>query len=127
MPNKKDVTPRTALVNSFTHQGRHYEQRLVNCGKPNCSRCSPPGHVSRPSHGPYWYLCAQRGKRWRRVYIGKELDTTKYVDIDGHPDWPAITRRRPQGTPGEATTDNVPGQLDAVDEAALRGPNGATP
>lgn len=30
-----------------------------------------------PGHGPYWYMVVMRGRRCKRIYIGKELDTRK--------------------------------------------------
>jgi hypothetical protein len=41
-------------------------------------------------HGPYWYLIVPGGYRPTRVYIGKTLDTQRYVRDDGEVDWAAI-------------------------------------
>lgn len=83
---KKKRTARNPLISSFKMDGRVYERSLVDCGKANCSRCrTPDGRAG--SHGPYWYMCATRKGRWRRVYIGKNLDTARFVLPDGHVDW----------------------------------------
>lgn len=83
----------SAVVNSFTQDGRHYEARLNDCGKANCTRCGGEGK-RHPSHGPYWYLCVQRNGRWHRIYLGKELDTRRYVLPNGEVDWPEVLRSR---------------------------------
>lgn len=128
MPPKKPPPNRSCLVDSFRQGRRHYEHRLVNCGKQNCGNCNPPGKTSAPSHGPYWYLCAQRRGRWRRVYLGKNLDTTRYIDKDGFVDWDALARRRARNTPGEGTTTTIPGQRDMIDDgAALAEPKDPNP
>lgn len=116
----------SCVVSAFWHRSRRYEQRLVNCGKSNCSKCHPPGAIARPTHGPYWYLCARRGHKWRRIYLGKELDTEKYIDNDGNIDWTQIGHRRAKGTPGEGSSTIEPGQLDILDENAIQQPKEGT-
>lgn len=119
MPPKTSDHPTSALVSSFRHKGRFYEHRLVSCGKPNCTRCFPPGRPPVPSHGPYWYLCAQRNRRWRRVYLGKELDTERFANNTGGVDWHKVGHRRTKGTPDEGMSSTPPGQGDMIDNAAL--------
>lgn len=117
MATKNPRSASSCVTAAFRAQGRSYEQRRVNCGKPNCGKCNPPGGDSRPSHGPYWYLCVRRNHRWRRVYLGKELDTQKYIDNDGNVDFDQICHRRPKGTPGEGMSAVEPGQRDMLDDA----------
>lgn len=71
-----------AVQESFKFKGRIYELRRNSCGKRNCRTCR--GRDAR--HGPYWYLCVPYGGKWRRIYIGKDLDTTKYIGQDGKVD-----------------------------------------
>lgn len=104
---------RTVVSGSFTHRGRHYEQRYVDCGKVNCQRCGGAG-ARHASHGPYWYLCVPRGRRWTRIYIGKELDTTKYIGPGGSVDWSKLHHRRGRVAPDQDTTADLPGQLDML-------------
>lgn len=75
---------------------RTYELRYNRCGKGNCSTCYPVGGRAgqRVGHGPYWYLCASRGRRWMRVYVGKTLNTAIYVTADGGVDWAAVKQAR---------------------------------
>ena len=98
--------PRTKnpLVTSFKIGERTYERQLVDCGKKNCSRCrTPTGRAG--SHGPYWYMCALWQGKWRRVYIGKNLDTTRFILPDGAVDW-AMALRLPSGCAGRAGADS---------------------
>jgi len=91
---KNHFFPRTvALVQSIAIDGRRYQERMTRCGKSNCSRCY---HLNRSfyGHGPYWYMMVKIDRSWRRVYIGKILDTTKFVDADGRPDLSAIAAAR---------------------------------
>jgi len=83
------------LVTSFKVKNRTYERRLVDCGKSNCQRCGGDD-TRKPSHGPYWYLCIARKSKWYRVYLGKELDTGRFIKADGRIDWEAIRHRKPQ-------------------------------
>lgn len=39
-----------------------YRQRMVECGKAECTRCP---------HGPYWYATWREGDRVRTRYIGR--------------------------------------------------------
>ena len=87
-----------AVVASLKIGTRTYERRFVDCGKKNCRRCNKLTH-REASHGPYWYLCIPRNKRWLRIYIGKELDTSRFILEDGRPDWDLIRNKskpRPQ-------------------------------
>lgn len=105
---------RTTVIGAFVHSGRHYEQRLVDCGKIACTKCGGDG-ARHPSHGPYWYLCVSRGKRWTRLYIGKELDTRKFIGPDGSVDWSRVANRRGRRAPDQHTSKEIPGQLDMLD------------
>jgi len=69
--------------------GRTYEQRLNDCGKANCRKCGGDG-ARQASHGPYWYLCVLLRHKWVRIYLGKELDTARFVDATGEVDWEAV-------------------------------------
>lgn len=75
---------------------RIYELRLNRCGKPKCRVCYPPGGAGdgMPGHGPYWYMQVTQGALFRRFYIGKDLDTSKYVNADGQPDWAEYLRTK---------------------------------
>lgn len=121
MAHKKSASAETTAVQaSFVHEGRTYESRLVNCGKRNCSYCHPPDLLPRPTHGPYWYLCGTRNGRWSRIYLGKNLDTSRYVNDDGSIDWEHA--KRPHSTRGRPPNLGAipPGQLDALDELTLQ-------
>ena len=120
MATKTDDPPKSSAVRAnFTHEGRVYESRLVLCGKRNCTKCFPPGGMPRPSHGPYWYLCGQRRGRWSRLYLGRQLDTQKFVAADGSIDWD--NAKRPHSIPGRppGLAATVPGQMDAIDDQTL--------
>lgn len=71
-----------SLVSRFKDGHLTYEQRFVDCGNPKCSKCGEPGQ-RRPSHGPYWYLCAPVKGLWVRLYVGKVLDLTKHRTDSG--------------------------------------------
>ena len=75
---------------------RTYECRYTLCHKPTCKTCygRQEDYIGPPGHGPYWYLCVTTGRRWTRVYIGKTLDTTRFIRPDGEIDWPQIKERR---------------------------------
>jgi len=103
-----------ATVAAFEVAGRHYEARLNDCGKINCRKCGGAGR-RHPSHGPYWYLCVMSRGSWRRIYLGKDLDTTKYVDPTGHIDWAAVRNKRARKNTTEATNHDVPGQTNIYD------------
>jgi hypothetical protein len=83
-------------------EGRHYENRLNRCGKPNCTICYPPGGSAdgAPGHGPYWYLTVMMKGKFHRFYIGKTLDTRKFVGPDGTVDVNAY-RNRKEGDDGK--------------------------
>jgi len=85
------------MVEQLVHVGKRiYERRFQLCHRANCGTCYPqPGaRAARPGHGPYWYLLARRGGKLRRIYIGKLLDTARYVLPDGEIDWAAVRARR---------------------------------
>ena len=75
--------------------GRTYELRHVRCGRQNCSTCYHRGlnYAGPPGHGPYWYLCTTRGSRTVQMYVGKILDTAKWMTADGSIDWAAYKNR----------------------------------
>lgn len=95
-----------AVVESFRFHERIYELRRNSCGKSNCTVCDG----SRPAHGPYWYMCVSLKGRWRRVYLGKQLDTTKFVDKDGNLKLPAPRRLSPGIQPPADVEHDQPGQ-----------------
>lgn len=98
---------------AITIDGRDYEARFVDCGKDNCTRCNKPGGRV-PTHGPYWYLCAQRFGKFRRVYIGKTLDPLKYITKEGAIDWNRILHRARRRDPVEKHDHDAPGQTDLL-------------
>ena len=82
---------------------RVYVLRYVSCRSARCKRC-----VGGPAHGPYWYMLVHGFGRRLTVYIGRNLDTTKYVTDGGNFDamrW-ADDRARKRH---EATIRNVGG------------------
>lgn len=81
---REGMTIQTLLVGE-----RIYEQRLNRCGRRNCQVCYPPGGSGdgAPGHGPYWYMCVVRNGRAFRLYIGKDLNTARYVTAEGVVDW----------------------------------------
>ncbi|MBA7650698.1 hypothetical protein ES703_58509 [subsurface metagenome] len=104
-----------AIVQTLHQRDRTYEQRYVDCGKLACTRCGGAG-ARHPSHGPYWYLCVPRRKRWYRVYIGKVLDLGKYVTAAGETDWRQIMHRRlKRSDPVTRGDSSPPGEHSALD------------
>jgi hypothetical protein len=88
----KTKTPRSPLVSSIKVLDHTYERSYVDCGRANCTRCrTPAGRYA--SHGPYWYLCYSIHGKWRRVYLGKNLDTSRFCQPDGRLDFHAINSR----------------------------------
>jgi len=73
---------------------------LTSCGKENCSKCSGEPEVAGDGlkvewgHGPYWYMRFVRGRMRKWVYIGKDLDTRRYVTAAGTIDWTEYNERR---------------------------------
>lgn len=118
-----------AVVESFKFQDRVYELRLNSCGKQNCRTCSG----REPRHGPYWYLCVPWGGKWRRIYLGKDLDTTKYIGPDGKV-LPSKMNRSAQkpltalSPPGvgsalqDSTEPEIPAQMDLLEESGAQMP-----
>ena len=93
---EKMVAQRIQAVN------RVYELRYVRCGRLNCHTCFNRGvsYCGPPGHGPYWYLCATRKGRTVQIYIGKILDTSKYMTPEGDIDWAAYRyRTKKEATP----------------------------
>lgn len=115
-----------AVVESFKFKDRIYELRLNACGKTNCATCS--GNL--PRHGPYWYLCVPWSGKWRRIYIGKDLDTTKFICPDGSVDRLMLGKgaRKPKASlshynepsnPGSTSKPAGPHQTDMLEDAGL--------
>lgn len=92
---KGDRSSESMIKQSLVVGTRTYEQRYNRCGKRNCRTCyhRPADYCGPPGHGPYWYLCITFNGRWRRLYIGKELDTAKFIQADGSIDWVAFKNR----------------------------------
>jgi len=102
-----------ATVTMFKEGHRTYERRYIDCGKPNCRKCTQPGGRV-PSHGPYWYLCVPRKGKWFRQYLGKNLDTNKWIDKNGNVDWEAIKHARKHKQDTTDLDTESPGQEDMV-------------
>jgi len=85
-------------IQTVTLHNRSYELRLTRCGKRNCRVCydRPPNSWRPPGHGPYWYLAFSSGinQQWRRIYIGKTLDTARFITPEGQIDFAAIDAAR---------------------------------
>jgi len=99
MPNPPRHSPHSATVSQrLRSRGYTYELLWVNCGKPACRSCNGESRaVDLPrGHGPYWYLLAPCRGRPRRLYIGKNLDTSKFINPDGSICWP-ISRKKVVG------------------------------
>jgi len=107
--------------NTFRQAGRTYESRLNDCGNLKCQRCGGDG-PRHASHGPYWYLCVNINAKWVRIYLGRELDTTRFVAPDGQIDWDAIKifRARKMTTlvpnPNKITYEPLPDAAAAVSD-----------
>lgn len=84
------------IVQTLTVGTRSYEQRYQLCHKQNCRVCYGPDKPVGipPGHGPYWYLVLMKGTKRVRLYIGKELDTARFVKPGGEIDWAAVAERR---------------------------------
>lgn len=67
---------------------RVYEWRYVRCGREKCW-CGGKMDTGKPGHGPYWYLCGSQNGRWRKIYLGAELDTSRWKTPTGEIDWAA--------------------------------------
>lgn len=114
--NSEPPRPRrtSAVVNALETCNRRYESRLIDCGKIRCSRCGGAGD-RHPSHGPYWYLCFTHAGRWHRQYLGKTLDTNRFITSSGNLDMTALLgkRRRSRSHPAQDVHD-VPGQVNPL-------------
>ena len=102
-------SPTPMLVRSLPVGLRTYEQRYTRCHKPSCSVCqSQSGPIKGTiGHGPYWYLCFRHGKGWTRIYLGKNLDTAKFVLPDGSIDFALILARRADRAARRLAATNV--------------------
>jgi hypothetical protein len=89
---------------------RTYELKYTLCHRRNCATCygRQPEYDGPPGHGPYWYMCVPHGRLWTRIYIGKELDTHKYVLADGTIDWAAVKARRTARARARKSTQEAP-------------------
>jgi hypothetical protein len=94
-PRKTGLRGEGMTIQTLEVGDRLYEQRMNRCGKRICRICYPPGGSGDgvPGHGPYWYMCLQVKGKFRRFYIGKTLDTAKYVGADGRVDFAAYKNR----------------------------------
>lgn len=112
MQPEKEPKSYSTVQSHFSIRDRHYEARLVDCGKPNCTKCGGRGR-RHPSHGPYWYLCYTHQARWYRQYLGKEVDTSRFVTAHGNLDIIALRakRRNRRIQPAEKSHE-IPGQLE---------------
>ena len=79
------------VIQSLRCHNRLYELRYNRCGKKTCW-CTRTAHhptfIGPPGHGPYWYLIISSNHRCRRLYVGKELDTSKHIGHEGQILWP---------------------------------------
>jgi len=94
MKSPRMISQRIDAVN------RTYELRYVRCGKTTCHTCYNRGanFAGPPGHGPYWYLCATRKGRTVQMYVGKTLDTAKWMTPAGEIDWAAYNARSKKET-----------------------------
>lgn len=122
-PNVPGPLPGKRTVRTIKERGVVYEQRFNTCGKKNCARCNGTAETVL-GHGPYWYFCITLRGKWFRIYMGKNLDTSKYRDAEGEPDWNAIRARRKGRRSHPATEDHTP---PADPEPALQGEKDRTP
>lgn len=86
MSGRQGVPSANSMVlNRIQTNGHTYELRQNRCGKRRCSVCYGTKALAagRPGHGPYWYLVLQTARGVRRIYIGKALDTGRYIMPDG--------------------------------------------
>ena len=75
-----DASFESMVLDRIRVRDRSYELRYNRCGKANCwckRKHEDPSMAGVPGHGPYWYMVVMRGRRCKRIYIGKELDTRK--------------------------------------------------
>ncbi|KKM63411.1 hypothetical protein LCGC14_1511720 [marine sediment metagenome] len=72
---------------------RVYEYRYVRCGAKGCW-CGNNQAGRKAGHGPYWYLCGADVGHWRKIYLGRELDTTLWRTSDGGIDWRGYDKHR---------------------------------
>jgi len=98
------------ILNRIVVGARTYEQRRNRCGRRNCQRCyGPPGDQGRrPGHGPYWYLILSTRRGIRRIYIGKDLDTTRHINPDGSINADIFSRAPPAELPDELRDPALP-------------------
>jgi len=104
---------------------RTYELKYVYCGKKNCGKCNRASG-RYPSHGPYWYLCFFQNGKWHRIYLGKNLDTRKFICADGSINWQQLQERRRKKHQAKPDRESAPDRVDVEDlQAADSGPSRA--
>ena len=96
MKHRGDPSNPRMIVQTVVCSSRTYELRYNRCGKTNCQSCYHRSldYSGPPGHGPYWYLCVTRKGRSKRIYIGKTLDTSRWVLPDGSIDWAGFNARK---------------------------------
>lgn len=104
-------------ANRLRIEERVYERRYVQCGRAGCW-CASGSKDGKPGHGPYWYVCGADGGRWRKLYLGRELDTSAWRGEDGAIDWQAYDDNRRPGNVANVDEDGWDGSLEAQDTAA---------
>lgn len=92
----KPSSPSVMLVHTFQSGPATYEQKFQKCRKPECWCQHPqaPDYAGPHGHGPYWYLCFRHMKGWTRIYLGKNLDTTRFRNPDGSINFAEVQARR---------------------------------
>ena len=117
MPRDYQSPPQGPVIaNTFMSKGVLYEARWVTCRKVNCSKCHIQGKFI-PKHGPYWYMTFTNKGRTRRVYIGLNLDTTKFRHPNGQIDLAKIYSRAKKAPKTTLLNDNPPDQLEVFPDA----------
>jgi len=116
----------SAVVESFWVHNHRYISRYADCGKPNCKRCGATG-PRNASHGPYWYLCfTDEHGRWQQIYLGKTVDTSRFVTSQGNLDLAAIrawrSRRRDRPAAKPPGDPPLPGSDADIDAGILPTP-----
>jgi hypothetical protein len=107
---------REAIAEQNDQQGGTYRLELVNCGKPNCTRCA-----EGPAHGPYWYRYYRRGGKVVSKYVGKTLPAADTAFLEQHGDIGADTARMLAQDPAEARVRDHAGSAPAAVEDRIRG------
>lgn len=96
MGTRNEPSHARMIVQTVEVGRRWYEQRYQLCHKKNCQVCYGEHHGidMPPGHGPYWYMVTWKWPKRVRIYIGKELDTGRFIQQNGEIDWAAIAARR---------------------------------